>query len=114
MQNRFHRDLEEDLLTEDRQLPNPLENMANLSDVMLVLAVGIMSAMIAFWNIDLKDNDQVGLTQVEVDENNLLEEEPDLVVDASALDGEVYEEYGKVYRDTEGNLYLVEGLAKEE
>ncbi|MDR2106051.1 MAG: DUF2149 domain-containing protein [Coriobacteriales bacterium] len=32
---------------------NPLDGVANLADIMLVLAVGIMLALVINWNIDL-------------------------------------------------------------
>jgi len=32
---------------------NPLDGLANLSDVMLILAVGIMMALVIHWNVDI-------------------------------------------------------------
>lgn len=32
---------------------NPMEGVANLADVMLVLAVGMMLALVVAWNVDI-------------------------------------------------------------
>ena len=85
---------------------NPMDGVANLADVMLVFACGLMLALIINWNVD------VGATvqKAEIDTSNPVEsveglengEEPDL----AQTDG--YESYGTVYRDTKtGALYVV-------
>jgi len=88
---------------------NPMESVANLADVMLVFACGLILALITFWNVDV-----LGIAgAVEVQQG--VE-----VTDMQGLDGEgqpledenPLEEYGTVYRDSEGNFYMVtkEGL----
>ncbi len=37
----------------DNQAVNPMDSLLNLSDAMLVLAVGIMLALVIHWNIDV-------------------------------------------------------------
>ena len=85
---------------------NPMDGLANLADVMLVFACGIMLALIINWNVDVGATVQKAdidtshqVTDVEgLDENT----QPDL----SESDG--YESYGTVYRDTRtGALYVV-------
>jgi hypothetical protein len=77
---------------------------ANLADVFLVLALGIMLSLIMFWGVDVSTVAEVAsekLKQVEVD---LTQGESQ-----SSLEGDQYEEMGKVYRDvTTGDLYLLQ------
>ena len=85
---------------------NPMDGVANLADVMLVFACGLMLALIINWNVD------VGATvqKADIDTSNPVAdveglqdgEQPDL----EQTDG--YESYGTVYRDTKtGKLYMV-------
>jgi hypothetical protein len=76
----------------------------NLADVMLVLAVFIMLALIQFWGVDVS-------TVAEVSSEKLKQVEVDLTQgeSQSTLEGDKYEELGKVYRDTTtGELYLLQ------
>jgi hypothetical protein len=86
---------------------NPMDGVANLADVMLVLACGIMLALITYWNVDvggIKEgavNVQQG--QEVTDVAGLSQDKNGKPVEDSSL-----EEYGKVYRDpTTGKLYMV-------
>ncbi len=45
----------------DNQAVNPMDSLLNLSDAMLVLAVGIMLALVIHWNIDVDPPRQPGL-----------------------------------------------------
>ena len=38
---------------------NPMESVSNLSDAMLILAVGIMLALIIHWNVNISDGQRV-------------------------------------------------------
>lgn len=83
---------------------NPMEGMANLADVMLVFACGLILALIINWNVDVT-------TMAPAEEPEKYEVEG---VDDNAeqtLDSEAgLEEMGKVYRDPEtGKYYVVEG-----
>ena len=86
---------------------NPMDGVANLADVMLVFACGIMLALIVNWNVDvgsvLEGSVQVEQGQEVTDLENLGEGQGQLSEDGK------YEEMGTVYRDPEtGNLYMVE------
>lgn len=86
---------------------NPLDGVANLADVMLVFACGLMLALITYWNVDV-----AGIVG-----NSTNVEQGQEVTEMEGLDGsgqnpvdddERYEEYGTVYRDPEtGKLYMV-------
>lgn len=84
---------------------NPMESVANLSDVMLVLAVALMVALVAHWGVNMTDVAKIAESNMQpIDANTDTNS-------ASAADGDTsYEEVGTVYRDTEtGQLYVVGG-----
>jgi hypothetical protein len=78
---------------------NPMNSTGNMADAMLVLAVGIMLAMVANWNIDLSQPDQMR----ELDGADTLSEEEMQEVEAN----EALEELGTVYFDSETGKYYV-------
>lgn len=89
----------------EREMPSPMDGVANLADCMLVLACGLMLSLIVNWNLNLGASDAVeppedstNMTQsVELDQNE--ENQPQ--------DSSEFEEYGTVYRDPEtGELYV--------
>jgi hypothetical protein len=83
-----------------------LDGMANLADVMLVLAVGFMLALIINWNVDIAPTDE----QLTVDSEQLTVEETTLGGEETPLGDETqYEELDvAVYRDpATGKLYMV-------
>lgn len=85
--------------------PNPMESVANLSDVMLVLAVALMVAIVAHWNVDVTKS-------VQIDESNLTAIDADVSEQsAQSADGSTeYEEVGTVYKNVEtGEMYVVSG-----
>ena len=80
---------------------NPMENIANVSDVMLVLAVGIMLALVMHWNVNISDS-------IELEDATVTEEEIEQSSSATGDEDEQYEEVGTVYRDKEtGEMYVV-------
>ena len=84
---------------------SPMEGLANLADLMLVLACGLMLSLVISWNVDLaRDIDMTGLEQgPEISELEGLEENPD-----GLTEGIGYEELGTVYKDpVSGKLYMV-------
>lgn len=89
--NRHRNEYEEDI--------NPMNSTGNMADAMLVLAVGIMLAMITNWNIDLSQSD----TMRELDGADKLSEEELHDVEAN----EALEELGTVYFDAETGKYYV-------
>jgi hypothetical protein len=79
--------------------------MANLADVMLVMAVGLMLALVVNWNVDIAaKNEEMNANAEEVTAIEGLSGE------GAPLDGDTqYEELGVVYRDpATGKLYMVE------
>lgn len=65
-----------------RQESNPMDGVANLADIMLIFACGLMIAIIMFWNVDF---------------DNLNQQES------------AYEDVGAVYQDPEtGKIYVVQ------
>lgn len=81
----------------------PMQYVANLTDVMLVLACGLMAAVITFWQVDLK--------QTTIDRNKMQRiEATDVIQQESgsvSTDGLVNQ--GMVYKDPEtGTLYIFE------
>jgi hypothetical protein len=90
-----------------RATVNPLEGLANLADVMLVFACGLMLALVINWDVDIAAKRA---------ENEARGEEMTQLSDVSggtgtALDDDTaYEKLGVVYRDpATGKLYMVEG-----
>ena len=86
---------------------NPLDGVANLADVMLVFACGLMLALITFWNVDVAGVMSDSETELPPHE---LAETMDEVQNAESeeVDSEGLEEYGTVWRDQEtGKLYIV-------
>lgn len=77
--------------------------MANLSDVMLVLAVGIMLALVSAWQLDLsKVGEKVQISQ-DTETLNASSNE-----DGKKIEDYGLREYGMVYVDENGNFYMIE------
>lgn len=91
---------------------NPMEGVANLADAMLVLAVGIMMALIVAWDVDVVNTSPDAET-VAVEETVELTEEYENLGEGTLEDeSEEFDEYGLteygiVYQDEDGNLYLI-------
>lgn len=83
--------------------PNPMESVANMTDVMLVLAVALMLAIAARWNVNVTEAVQLDPSSLEPIDAQISEE----AAQASGGDAR-YEEVGTVYRDIDtGELYVV-------
>ena len=90
---------------------NPMESVANLVDAMLVLACGLMLALIINWNVDVGSAG----TKVELSKDKEMASVSGLSGNGeiSDLEGN-YEELGMVYRDPEtGKLYMIRQSAQE-
>jgi len=87
---------------------NPIEGVANLADVMLVFACGLMLALITYWNVDVAS---VTEQPPEQTKQELTETVSDLDnEDGEAGDSDSLQEYGTVYIDKEtGALYIISG-----
>lgn len=85
---------------------NPMDGVANLADVMLVLACGLMLALIINWNVDIGTGAKQTVSLEQGQE----------ITSALQSSGEAenpgesdqYEKLGTVYRDpVSGKLYMV-------
>lgn len=91
---------------------NPMDGVSNMSDAMLVLAVGIMLALVINWKIDIKDAYHGQEQKVEVDESRMKEIDTDPAKSNSSVSAEdiesKYVKSGTVYTDTlTGKTYVV-------
>jgi len=76
--------------------PNPLEMVANLSDVMLILAVALILSIVAKWGLDFANLDEDLMTLVQQEQTQ-----------TAKLDSS-YVEVGTVYKNpTSGEIYLL-------
>ena len=79
---------------------SPMQSIANIVDVMLVFACGLLLALVTVWNVD------IGLDRPD---NNNMYEVSDVVEDSQSVSKDNLQEAGKVYRDpATGNLYFIE------
>ena len=91
---------------------NPMDGVANLADVMLILAVGIMMALVIHWNVDigavayLPDDVQASdADHAIVLDSGMLEEVTD---EADHIDSGEMERLGTVFYDEmTGRFYIV-------
>ena len=78
---------------------NPMNYISNLSDAMLVLAVGMMLALIVHWNVDIGSGTETGQTSEPTSQTQI--EQP-------SESGEL-EKLGEVYYDAAtGKYYIIE------
>ena len=103
---------------------DPMNYLSNLSDAMLVLAVGMMLALIVHWNVDIstggrsdnKAGDSVAAEgqggQSIIDRENAITFTPDDLARMDATEGENdegMEKLGEVYYDAAtGKYYIIE------
>lgn len=81
---------------------NPMDGMGNLADIMLVLACGLMLALILHWGVDLNKVVDI-ISQDELVEVHDVDE---IIEGPEASDA--YESKGMVYEDVEtGKLYII-------
>ena len=77
---------------------SPMESIANIVDVMLVFACGLLLALVTVWNVD------IGL-----DRPDNMYEVSDVEEGSKNVQKDNLQEAGKVYRDPDtGNLYFIE------
>ena len=82
---------------------NPMDYISNLADAMLVLALGIMTALVLHWNVDLQAQQNENTTSgtaptVELNAQDISDQE--LLPDAARSIGRVY------YDDESGTYYI--------
>ena len=89
---------------------DPMNYVSNLSDAMLVLAVGMMLALIVHWNVDIstggRSSENVGETVAAEGQGGQSAIDRD---DALSFTPEELEKLGEVYYDAEtGKYYIIE------
>ena len=91
---------------------NPMDSVSNLADAMLVLAVGIMLALIINWNVDISSASaasQPDEPQMSFESDDLSESDSS----AGTIEGDLTE-MGKVYYDEKtGTYYIVQNETPE-
>ena len=89
---------------------NPMDGVSNMSDAMLVLAVGIMLALVINWKIDMKDvyeSQKVSLNDDQVNEIEIDDRRTQSNITFEDLERN-YLKTGTVYTDTRtGKTYVV-------
>lgn len=88
---------------DNEEIPDPMHYVANMADAMLVLACGLMAALILFWKVDLSNSSSVvteeKMEKIEVSE--VEQKEGDVVLDGYQTK--------VVYEDPEtGDLYMID------
>lgn len=86
---------------------NPMNYISNLSDVMLVLAVGMMLALVVAWKVDIVNQSPASVAEsaemAQSASQAYLTDEGETPLEESDL-----REYGIAYVDENGNYYVVE------
>lgn len=84
---------------------NPMDGLGNLADAMLVLAVGIMLALIVNWNVDITtfntETPDQSEQQIALDEDDLSDAQE------QEIDGAEMQQVGQLYYDEESGTYYV-------
>ena len=103
----------------DSEDVNPMNYISNLSDAMLILAVGIMLALIVHWNVDISTSggtmSDAADGSVLVDKDNaaaMTQEELDKMQQDTSVgqDSQGMEKAGELYYDAAtGTYYIVRG-----
>ena len=89
------------LSPEDLEDVEPMAGLANLMDVMLVFACGLILALIAHYNVNLSQSPE----SVNMQE---LEGQLEYAEQGAADNGDTYRQLGMVYQDEQtGKLYVV-------
>ena len=83
---------------------NPMETVANLSDVMLVFAVALMLGIITHWGVNISSN----LTSFDESDMEAIDEaQAEDAIQNTSSSG--YEELGKAYKDPKtGEVYVIQ------
>lgn len=94
---------------------NPMNHIANLVDAMLVLAVGIMLALVMSWNLQISSAGKISVDEKKADVNRqekiseFTEEDIKDIDEEDQVDVSGFEQKGNVYRDPKtGKYYITE------
>lgn len=91
--------------SQEKEDVNPMEGLGNLADAMLILAVGIMLALIMHWNVDI--------TTTELNQKQEISDVEQSTSD-KVVAGDGMEEMGMVYKDPKtGKMYMVVDEGKD-
>lgn len=83
---------------------NPMDGVANLVDAMLVLACGLMMAIISFYNVDIGSSSKTE----EIQQQDMKEVDNYGIIDDKGQVSGGFESRGKVYEDKKtGKLYVI-------
>lgn len=96
---------------DDNDNINPMDGVSNMSDAMLVLAVGIMLALVINWKVDLqvvgKNFNTVQVDEDKMEEVNIDNSNPVSDMTFEEVDSN-YKKSGTVYTDVStGKTYIV-------
>ncbi len=87
---------------------NPLDGLINLADIMLVLAAGLMLALIINWNIDIGGTGSKAVSVAQGQEVSGMQGLSNEENGDGTIDYTQYEKMGIVYKDpSTGKLYMV-------
>lgn len=85
---------------------NPMNYIANLSDVMLILAVGIMLSLVLHWKVDLESVKEQDTVQEDTEDVITTTFTDDDLEDSTEVPDTV-ERLGDVYYDPETGTYYI-------
>ena len=90
---------------------NPMDGVSNMSDAMLVLAVGIMPALVINWNVDLhvvyNGSNSETVKEELLQDLNLNEEQQNKEISLEEIENK-YKKTGTVYTDVyTGKTYVI-------
>lgn len=81
---------------------DPMSSVANIADAILVMAVGLMVALITYWTLDMSQIQEM------VQQDEMAEVDVNEMADDMQKQGGGYEELGTVYQDpSTGKLYML-------
>jgi len=89
---------------------NPMEGLSNLSDAMLILAVGIMIALILHWNVDWSGASENASNQNGINLDNAIEFDASDMENISSnetVSGDDMTQLGIVYYDESTDSYYI-------
>ena len=91
---------------------NPMSYLSNLSDVMLILAVGIMLALVLHWNVNLEVEDPAAEETVEESGTEVTTFQNDELTDTQEVPDTAQPMGTVLYDPTTGTYYVVEDSAE--
>ena len=84
---------------------NPMDGLGNLADAMLVLAVGIMLALILNWKVDISTPGAASAQEPEAQSQSVVLDESDLSETQQDLTTQDLQRIGGLYYDEETGMY---------